>query len=185
MFEVSFATTGSLRTTRVAYYPQGFEVAVNEDFVEGITDLVLEVRAGRSTRSWTAVIAGGSYGTPPAIAREVAVLPDGECFLAVCDGAGYVIRASDPNDWSETAAFPITQIVTCKSPPLVIVADFTTLTAFGLTGVVWVSEQLAADGLSVVSVEPDHIVARGYDPSRGQHEAFRVSVETGARHTYG
>lgn len=155
--------------TRVFYYPGASELG-------GSNGLMLKVTTP-DRAPWIGVFARGRYGNP-ALSDAVITLP-GDRFCVVCEGSGYIVSAADPNEWQEVAIFPITDLRVVASHDLVVFADFTNLRAYGASGEVWNSGRLVWDDLKIVRIEPEHIVARGWNAPDDSVDEFTVDLASG------
>jgi hypothetical protein len=99
-------------------------------------------------------------------------LPDRERLLAVCEGAGYIVCANDPTDWSEAEAIPVRSVLAVESHELVVIGGFTDLAAYGRRGLEWASGRLVWDDLAVDGVFGNSLRARGFNPLFDRDDEF-------------
>ena len=62
---------------------------------------------------------------------------------------------------------------------MLLLADFTKLTALGDGGVMWESSSLCGDDLKIVRVTSEAVEGIGYDPAKGAETRFAVEIKTG------
>jgi hypothetical protein len=180
-------------------FPPNFQIALGElprggadsthvfDYVPADTQvsarsrIVLRIEP-HASEPWLGVFAPGLYGVPPAATDRIITMPGGERFCVVTEGSGYIVSATDANDWQEVATYPITDVRVVASHDLVVFADFTNLCAYGASGEAWNSGQLVWDDLKIVRIEPEHIVARGWNAPDDSFDEFTVDLTTGEPH---
>jgi hypothetical protein len=101
----------------------------------------------------------------------------GPMVLACAGGYPHFFRAEDPNSRLELATYPV--IHRLRRDDLVILGDFTTLTAINGYGLVWESGRLASDQLTSLEIRKDVVEGKGNDSSTGGWTQFVLSLETG------
>jgi hypothetical protein len=69
--------------------------------------------------------------------------------------------------------------VTSLELKLVAFADWTTLVAYGASGLLWESEQLAWDDLSALRVDGERLLMDGCDAPKNAIVPFSVGLRTG------
>lgn len=62
---------------------------------------------------------------------------------------------------------------------LVLLVEYTTILAYGPHGLAWESERLVWDDLEALSVDGEHLRAKGFDAPRNEIVAFTVDLRTG------
>ncbi len=143
---------------------------------------IVEVRPAEGD-PWIAVFDGvEGYAVPPALHRAVIALPDGWTFCVIKEGIGVMVRANDPRSTSEVESWPITGYLTVPDCELIVIADFTTLVAYGREGLAWRSRRLALDDLKILRAE-DHVLhVSGYFGLEDEDTTFTVDLRTGDAH---
>jgi hypothetical protein len=131
--------------------------------------LWLKVHAADSG-SWVGVFEFG-YG-PQAVSRVVST-PDPDRACVVSRGAAYIVKAGEPDVWEEIPIFPVLDLRLISEHHLLVFADFTSLAAYGRTGLAWQSPRLCMDELKILRVTPDTIEGVGYE------SRFLVDIRTG------
>jgi hypothetical protein len=141
-------------------------------------DGILVSVAPTGESAWLGQFAFGTFR--PGVCA-VFTLPEPEHIAVVARGPGYVVHTRNPNQWEEVEAQPIRQVRVLRHERLVLFADWTRITAYGDTGLAWISERLCWDDLSMVTVEQQTLVGTGSDPTDPTHLAkqFRLDVRTG------
>ena len=100
--------------------------------------------------------------------------------MVACDGAGYIVRADDPGDWSEVACWPVRIIRVVPSHDLLVLGDFTEFVAYGRDGLRWRSQRLAWDDLSLIAIRDDRLIAGGWHLETDRVVEFEVELATGS-----
>jgi len=131
---------------------------------------------------WVGTFAFGGYD-PGALTR-VFTLPDPECLSIIAGGAGYIVRASDPQDWDLIDAFPIRDARLLKQENLFLVVDFTKVVAYGLEGYAWKTGRLSWDGVRIIASERGQLSARVWDAPNDRETTVAIDLQTG-RHRGG
>jgi hypothetical protein len=154
---------------RQFYYPGGIERG-------GGGGLVVKIIPQHGL-TWIGTFASG-YRSPTAV-TGVFSCPDGHSLCVVSAGAGYIVRADDPQSWEEVRAHPITDVRAIPEAQLLVFADFTALSAYGSEGLAWTTDDLSWDGLEITEVSPDFIRGLAWDAPQGQQVEFCIDVGTG------
>ena len=110
--------------------------------------------------------------------------PDGRSLCIVAAGNGYIVRADDPRCWQKLPALPIIDARSIKDRQLLVFADFTKLVAYGPQGLVWITERLSYDGITISEVTSDNIRGIAWDAPNLSSVAFSVDLGSG-KHTGG
>lgn len=129
---------------------------------------------------WTGVFAFGMNGE--LLTRAVIPLPDGDLVLVVSDGDGYIVRESVPGEFQKVRAVPVRSVHVVESQGLVILADDTSLVAYGQAGLVWKTDRIAWHELRVENVCDLEIECMTFDIRSDEDIRFTVDVETGVCH---
>jgi hypothetical protein len=138
--------------------------------------LWVRVRA-TSGGGWVGVFAFG-YPSPPAFCRVVSSAdPNRVCVIS--NGAAYVVKANEPEIWEQIPLGPVLDVRLIPERKLLIFSDFTSLVAYGSSGVAWRSSGICRDGLKILRVTRDAIEGIGYDPAKGGTSRFVVDLKTG------
>ena len=102
-------------------------------------------------------------------------------LIVVARGEGYNVKVAEPSDWQHIAVTPIRGVHVLEVPPRVIFWDYTNLTAYGPSGLMWRSPRLCWDDLEVKSVSASRLEGRGSDPTDSitPMKRFAVDLESG------
>jgi hypothetical protein len=96
----------------------------------------------------------GDYGV-----CGVFAFPDPDCVCVVSDGKDYWVHVNEPEKSSELAALPIRDIRSIPDARILLLADFTSLYAFGSDGQHW-KQRVCWDGLNISDIQEGIEVAR-------------------------
>lgn len=110
--------------------------------------------------------------------------PDEFTLCVVSSGRGYIVRATDPQTWTQVQAYPITAVYPMIERKRLVLVDLTGMTAYGSEGVAWKTPDLTWDGLRVTSVTPEYLRGLAWDSPNQRDVEFSVEVLTG-RHEGG
>ena len=150
-------------------------------FPEGSANYALMIKVTpRKGSPWVATFAR-AYDSPQAL-TGILSCPSSEHVCVVSGGGGYIIRASDPDDRQKIPLVPITDARLIKGKGLLVFANFTSLAAYGVGGLLWQSSRLSWDGLRITEVTSEHITGLGWDSPREQEIEFVVDIATGLHH---
>ena len=150
------------------FYPGGLEIA---SVAVGSSDLLLKIMPN-DRQPWLANFSGDDYPF-----TTVTTCPDSDSFCAVAHGLGYLVKASDPRNWSEVRALPILQVFPDEDHELLLFADFTRIAAYGEAGLAWLAD-LVLDGLKILSRTGAELRIRG-DTYPDSEEHLVIDVLTG------
>ena len=106
-------------------------------------------------------------------------LPDRESIAVVSHGAAYRVWAADPRRWDELSIGGVMGPVVITAPELVLLVEHTTILAYGPHGIAWTSEPPVSDDLEALSVDGEHLRAKGYHAPRNKTVALTVDLRTG------
>lgn len=134
---------GAPGTTELYYYPGASQTS-------GRDGILLKI-SPEGRNPWIGCFAF-EYPSPPAI-TVVAPSPSPDELCVVARGAGYVVRVDNPLLWQAMPCFPVLQFRSVPSHRLLIFGNHTRLIAYGASGIVWKSQHLSDDGLTILSVE--------------------------------
>lgn len=126
-------------------------------------------------KQWDGCFAFGDYGL-----RGVFACPDPNCACVVSDGTGYWVSVNEPENSFELGVLPIRDIRSVADPPILLVADFTSLYAFGPDGQLW-KRRLCWDDLNISRIQQGIGSGTGYDPTNSEQRTsgFAVELATG------
>jgi len=150
------------------FYPGGLEIA---SVAVGSSDLLLKIMPN-DRQPWLANFSGDDYPF-----TTVTTCPASDRFCAIAHGLGYLVKASDPRNWSEVRALPILQVFPDEDHELLLFADFTRIAAYGEAGLAWLAD-LVLDGLKILSRTGAELRIRG-DSYPDSEEQLVIDVLTG------
>lgn len=109
--------------------------------------------------------------------------------ISVCivsNGEAYIVNSQTPKEWLSVPSEPVLDVRTHLGRQFLLFVDFKVITAWGPNGVVWTTDDLAADGVFITKIDDDHIYGFGTclcTEDRPKHD-FVVDMATG-KHTGG
>jgi hypothetical protein len=118
------------------------------------------------------------------VVNQVCSTPNPESFCVVVGGYAYVVKASDPAQWLRVEQRPVVDVRVVSQHGLLLFAGFTSITAVGSAGIVWTTERLTWEGLTVTSIDDDKLLGQGWDALADKDVPFEVDLKTG-KHTGG
>lgn len=118
------------------------------------------------------------------VISEVCSTPDPDSFCTVVGGYAYLMKAGDPSRWSRIEQRPVVDLRVLSQHGLLLFVGFTSITAVGATGVLWTTERLTWEGLTITDVKGDMLLGRGWDATADKEVPFEVDLKTG-KHTGG
>src|SRR5262245_16457519 len=127
--------------------------------------------------SWTATFAFGD-GTPRVVSG-IFSMPSPRHFCVVVGGAGYLVEAAAPSNWSPIRAHPVRDFRSIPAANLVVFATYIDLVAYGPAGIKWETERLTHDDLAITEVTDTHIRGVGSHYARPEGTSFVVNLENG------
>lgn len=135
-------------------------------------------------KSWFGVIAGMRIDYSPE--GGVYSCPDENQFCVAVDGVAYFIDSRDPSAWKEVPVSYVVEVHTLPSKEMMFFVTFDEIVAHGREGVLWKTDRLSFDGISITSIDEDTINGASAcfcSADEAAHE-FTVDVKTG-KHTGG
>lgn len=157
-------------------FPGAFEVDPQRELSDGV---ILAIHPAEG-EPWIGVFELGDERPQLVAPRQVIGWPDERSLCVIHRGVGCLVRTDDPVVNEEIECGPICDLLVIPDRRLVVFADFTSLIAYGPTGVVWRSGQVAWDDVKIVRAERDVLRVTGYDPTaKASQPVFSVDLETG------
>jgi hypothetical protein len=120
-----------------------------------------------------------AFGRAPRAATCVVACPNANEVCIVAMGAGYIVRADDPEQWWPTRSNPVQNVIPVPDHELLVLADFTTLVAYGPGGLKWESVRLSFDGLEDISVSGDRLMVTAWNAVTQEHKRIAVGIDDG------
>jgi hypothetical protein len=118
------------------------------------------------------------------VVNQVCSTPDPERFCLVVGGYAYLVKASDPAAWLRVEQRPVVDLRVLPQQQLVLFAGFTSITAFGNSGLGWTTERLTWEGLTITEINMDKLLGHGWDAVADKEVPFEIDLKTG-KHTGG
>jgi hypothetical protein len=120
---------------------------------------------------WSGCFAFGDYGLCGVFAT-----PNPDCVCVVSKGTGYWVHVNEPEKPSEMRALPIRDVRIVSDARILLLADFTALSAFGPDGRLW-RRSVCWDDLKISEVQKGVVSGTGYDPTNSAHSKAEFAVE--------
>jgi hypothetical protein len=79
---------------------------------------------------------------------------------------------------------PVVDLRVLSQHGLLLFAGFTSITAFGNSGIDWTTERLTWEGLTISAIDGDKLLGHGWDALADKEVPFEVDLKTG-KHTGG
>ncbi|MDY7078090.1 MAG: hypothetical protein SXV54_14340 [Chloroflexota bacterium] len=165
--ELEVSLSSASKGIKRFYYPG----AVERGGQDGLVVSVLPYKGP----SWIGIFAPGY----PKATTGVFSSPDEQSVCIVSSGQGYIVRVDNPQVWEKAQPFPVWDVRVISERKLLVLADFTVLTAYSTEGIAWTTMRLSWDGLKITEVTSDWIKGLGWDSPRGREVKFVVDVQTG------
>ncbi len=147
---------------------------------EGGKDGVVVTFGSGTENEWTGVFAFGMNGN--LMTQAIVPLPDGDRVLVVSNGDGFIVRESVRGEFEKVSAIPVRSVHVVESHRLVVLADDTSLSAYGEGGLVWETDRIAWHELRVENVSANEISCKTFDIRSDEDVSFTVDLETGNCH---
>jgi hypothetical protein len=156
---------------QVVYYPGASS--------KGGTDGILVRVKPAEGSSWIGIFAFG-YESPNCF-TAICSCPNENTLCVVSQGQGFIVNAFEPRVWEEVKSFPILDVRDIVEKRLLVFADFTSIAAYGVNGLLWTTERLVTDDLKITEVTAEYIKCVGWDGPRDREIGFLVDVDTGLK----
>lgn len=153
--------------TTQCYYPSGQHTRTGDGLLVKVIPY-----AGSS---WIGIFAPGY----PNALTGIYSSPHEQKVCVVSSGQAYIVRVDDPHAWEEVRAFPVWDVRAIPDKQILILADFTTLTAYDREGMIWKTDHLSWDGLKITSIGNDGIRGLAWSAPLSKDVEFVVDLETG------
>lgn len=136
----------------------------------GKDGLLLRFTASNGKR-WDGCFAFGDYGL-----CGVFALPDPDRVAIVSNGTGYWVNVNEPEKSSEIPVVPIRDIRIVAAARILLMANFTSLAAFGIDGQLW-KHRLCWDDLKISNIQQGIVSGTGHDPTNSEQSTSEFAVE--------
>ena len=134
--------------------------------------LWLKIRP-QTGKSWIGVFAFG-YG----ITRVLSSL-DPHCACVISTGAAYLVNSEQPEICEALRISAVLDARSVAEHQLLLLAHFTSLVAYGRSGLVWKTPRLCWDELKILKITHDTVEGIGYDAINQGESRFAVDIRTG------
>ena len=118
------------------------------------------------------------------VVNQVCSTPDPRRFCVVVGGYAYVVNTSDPADWLRIEQRPVVDLRVLSQQGLLLFTGFTSITAAGASGIMWTTERLTWEGLTITEINGGKLQGHGWDALADKEVPFEVDLKTG-KHTGG
>jgi len=142
----------------------------------GRDGVLVEVRPERGL-AWLGTFAFGQV-TPRGVVGVFAT-PDPQRLCVVSNGEGYLVSVMAPTEWEAVRATPIIDVRPVLAQGIIVFADYTTLVAYGQTGMKWKTKRLTWESLRIVEVTDALIRGEFWDIRSEGTTSFVVDLVTG------
>lgn len=105
--------------------------------------------------------------------------PDDLCALA--GGYAYIVRASEPQQFTHLAFRPVLEVRPAPEHELLLAAGHHALLAWGREGVAWQTPRLSSEGLRLTGISGDRLHGFGWDLMTDRETPFAIDLRNGAR----
>jgi hypothetical protein len=105
--------------------------------------------------------------------------PSSEHFLVIADSIGIYVDSVDPSKTKLLNIYPIRKVHKSLATRLLLVMDFKAITALGVNGILWTSDDLVRDGVNIDYVMEDYISGHGDPDPLMDTDYFKISTLDG------
>jgi hypothetical protein len=127
--------------------------------------------ASANGEEWSGCFAFGDYEF-----CGVFAVPDPDCACIVSRGAGYWVKVREPQKSFPMRFFPIRDVRIVLDARALLLADFTSLCAFGCDGQLW-EHRVCWDDLKIQDIREGIVRGVGYDPTNRKRSVSEFAVE--------
>lgn len=113
------------------------------------------------------------------VMNAVLSCPDQDYLCVISGGYAYVVNAIDPGQWFRIEQRPVADFVSVPSEQMILFAGFTSITALGRSGILWTTERLSWEGVSLKQVGAQVLHGIGWDALSDKECPFEVDLQTG------
>ena len=145
------------------YFPGGTRTG-------GKDGLLLRFTASNGDQ-WSGCFAFGDYGLCGVFAS-----PDPDSVCVVSNGTGYWVHVNAPEKSSEMHALPIRDVRIVTDARILLLADFTSISAFGSDGQLW-KHRVCWDDLRIQEIQEGIVRGIGFDPTNRKQSVAEFAVE--------
>lgn len=120
----------------------------------------------------------------PQLPSGVWSTPDADSMLAVAGGYAYRVNTQTPERCEHLALRPVTAVLAVPEAALLLLAGFDRVSAVGADGVLWTSERLSWEGVTLGEVRDGKLHGTGWNMMDDRDVTFAIDLADGS-HTGG
>ncbi|HLY99435.1 MAG TPA: hypothetical protein VKT33_10270 [Candidatus Angelobacter sp.] len=113
------------------------------------------------------------------VANAVFSCPDPDSLCVAAGGYGYVVNTTDPARWFQLEQRPVTETRVVAEKKLLLFAGFLKVTALGPSGLLWTTERLSWDGITMLHIDGNTLHGMAWDAISDKEVTFTVDLQTG------
>jgi hypothetical protein len=113
------------------------------------------------------------------VASGIYSCPNAAWLCVAVGGYAYVINTTHPEDWFQIAQRPVVAIRSIPELNLLLFTGFTDINAVGESGLLWTTERLSWEGLSISKIDQSSLHGLGWDAIADKEVPFEVDLLTG------
>ena len=106
--------------------------------------------------------------------------PEADVMCAVAGGYAYLVDTTAPERVTQVPLRPVTAVRALEAEGLLVFAGFTSLVAWGATGMVWETGRLSWEGVTLGEVVGGKLLGTGWEMVSDKELPFAVDLRTGA-----
>lgn len=129
---------------------------------------------------WVGVFAFGEHRKE--FPSRVVPLPSSDLVVVVSAGAGYLIHEQVPGSCESINSVPVRSLHSIASHGLLVLADDTTLVAYGSNGLIWETGRIGWHNLQIERVDNTCIHGKTFDVRSDEDVVFSVDAISGKVH---
>ena len=130
-----------------------------------------------SEHEWVGVFAFGEHGQ--GYPSCVVPLPNSDLVVVVSNGAGYLIHEQIPESCKSVKSVPVRSLHCIASCGLLVLADDTTLVAYGSNGLIWETGRIGWHNIRIERVGNNRIQGTTFDVRSDEDVVFSVDALSG------
>ena len=131
----------------------------------------------KSAPAWTGFFAQGFDSDQ--VISEICSSSDPDWFCATVGGYAYVVKAADPAEWLRVEQRPVVDLRVLSQHGLLLFVGFTSISAVGRAEILWTTERLTWEGLTISAISGDTLHGKGWDALADKEAPFEVDLKTG------
>ena len=151
----------------------------NQAKKSGRDGLIVRFAIG-SQNEWVGVFAFGEHGKD--VPSRVVPLPGSDQVVVVSAGAGYLVHEQVPGSCERLKSLPVRSVCPVVSHGILVLADDTTLVAYGSNGLAWETGRIGWNNVRIKRVDNLYIHGTTFDIRSDEDVSFSVDAKSGAVH---